>query len=136
MGFDPGKGWEKESEDLFIHDSGVRISKTSYRGKPGWWVFPVDLDAPPVEHAPTDAGREEAFAVFAKGLPKPKPKPKPKDDPRKKKLVAPDEDEGEPKEGGPPDAEPVAEKPETDEDADEDEDEDEKEEKEEKDAPD
>ncbi|SRR5258705_10979562 len=110
MGFHLGKGWDKTSEDLFIHDSGVRISKTSYRGKPGWWVFPVDLDAPPVEHAPTDAGREEAFATVAKGL----PKPKVKKDPRKKKVAVPEDEEVESK-GGPPDADGAPEREEPDE---------------------
>lgn len=76
MAFDPGKGWDKESEDLFIHDSGTRISKTTYRGKHGWWLLPVDLDAAPMEFAATDAGRTEAFEAFSKGIPKPKPKPK------------------------------------------------------------
>jgi hypothetical protein len=112
MGFHLGKGWDKTSEDLFIHDSGARISKTLYRGKPGWWVFPVDLDAPPVEHAPTDAGREEAFATFEKGLPKPKPKAK--EEPRKKKVAVPEDEDGVSK-GGPPDADSDPEKDEADE---------------------
>lgn len=60
------KGWERESEDLFIHESGARISKTTYRGKRAWWFFPVSLDTLAVEHAPTDVGREDAFATSVK----------------------------------------------------------------------
>ncbi len=113
MGFNPGKRWEKESESLYIHESGARISKSAYRGQDGWWVFPVDLDAPPLQFPATEAGRDEAFATFEKGLPKPPPKPKPK-----KKPVPPPEDD-----------EPVAKGGGDDDEADADDDADEKEEK-------
>ena len=83
-----GKDWDKESADLFIHDSGARISKTVYRGKMAWWFFPASLDSPAVEYAPTDEGRDEAFAVSVKGLPKAKPKRKAKPVPAKKAPAA------------------------------------------------
>ena len=85
------KGWDKESADLFIHESGARISRTSYRGKLAWWFFPVSLDVPAVEHAPTDEGREEAFATSERELPKTRAKPRA----AKKKVVAAAEEEGE-----------------------------------------
>ena len=84
-----GKDWDRESADLFIHDSGARISKTTYRGKMAWWFFPASLDSPAVEYAPTDEGRDEAFATSAKGLPKTKPKRKVK---AKSKPAAKDPD--------------------------------------------
>lgn len=87
------KGWDKESADLFIHETGARISRTSYRGKMAWWFFPVSLDVPAVEHAPTDEGREEAFATSEKELPKTRAKRKVL--PKKKAVAAADE-EGEP----------------------------------------
>lgn len=134
MGFDPGKGWDKESEELFIHDSGTRISKTTYRGKLGWWVLPVDLDAPPMEFAATDAGRAEAFAAFSKGIPKPKPKPKKAEAKVAAKGGEDDEEEGahgrrggDDEEPGP--AEPAEEAAADDDEEDEEEEEDEKEEK-------
>jgi hypothetical protein len=72
------KGWERESADLFIHESGARIQKSSYRGKMAWWFFPASLDVPAVEHAPTDEGRDEAFATSMKQLPKTKTRAKAK----------------------------------------------------------
>jgi hypothetical protein len=87
------KGWDKESADLFIHETGARISRTSYRGKLAWWFFPVSLDVPAVEHAATDEGREEAFATSEKQLPKTRSKSKTSP---KKKAVAAAEEEGEP----------------------------------------
>jgi hypothetical protein len=72
------KGWDRESEDLYIHESGARISRSTYRGKLAWWFIPVSLDVPAVEHPPTDEGREEAFATSAKELPKLKTRAKPK----------------------------------------------------------
>jgi hypothetical protein len=86
------KGWDRESAELFIHESGARISRTSYRGKLAWWFFPVSLDVPAVEHAPTDEGREEAFATSERELPKTRAKPKPKLVPKKKAEVAADEE--------------------------------------------
>lgn len=72
--FSPGKDWSKETEDLYIHKSGTRIAKTTYRGKLGWWLMPLDLDEPAVEFAPTDEGRAEAFEAHAKGPSKRKKK--------------------------------------------------------------
>lgn len=111
------KGWERESADLFIHESGARIQKSSYRGKMAWWFFPVSLDLPAVEHAPTDEGRDEAFATSAKQLPKMKTRAKAK----AKKATA----EPEAEEKGSPAGEATESQGEA-----EDEDEDEKEEKE------
>lgn len=87
------KGWDKESADLFIHETGARISRTAYRGKMAWWFFPVSLDVPAVEHAATDEGREQAFATSEKELPKYRAKPKKKAVVAKKKMAtAADED--------------------------------------------
>ena len=86
------KGWDRESADLFIHDSGARISRTSYRGKLAWWFFPVSLDVPAVEHPPTDEGRQEAFAAAERVLPKTRAKSKTVP---KKKAVAASNEEGE-----------------------------------------
>lgn len=85
------KGWDKESADLYIHETGARISRTAYRGKMAWWFFPVSLDVPAVEHAATDEGREQAFATSEKELPKFRAKPKKKAIVAKKKKAA-DED--------------------------------------------
>lgn len=106
------KGWDRESADLFIHDTGARISRTTYRGKMAWWFFPASLDSPAVEYAATDAGREEAFAISGKQLPKSRPKRKAKasvakneskdeEDPDKKDPGAnPDEEEEDKEEDG------------------------------------
>jgi hypothetical protein len=68
------KGWDKESETLFIHSSGVRIQRMAYKGKDGWYLVPTDLDQPVVEFEPTPEGREKAFESFAKGALEVKPK--------------------------------------------------------------
>ena len=101
------KDWDRESADLFIHTSGARITRASYRGKLAWWYFPASLDAPAVEHASTDEGREEAFATSAKELPKSKPKRKAKPGPDKKgpKARKGEEDEASHRTKG-PDANP------------------------------
>ena len=39
------KGWEKDSDKLFIHETGIRIARMMYKGKDGWFLVPVDLDA-------------------------------------------------------------------------------------------
>lgn len=85
------KGWDRESADLYVHETGARISRTSYRGKLAWWFFPVSLDVAAVEHPPTDVGREEAFATSKRELPKTRSKPKPKAI-LEKKAAAEDED--------------------------------------------
>jgi len=61
------KGWDKESDTLFIHSTGVRIQRMAYKGKDGWYLVPIDLDQPVVEFEPTPEGREKAFEAFAKG---------------------------------------------------------------------
>lgn len=68
------KGWEKDSDKLFIHETGVRIARQTYKGKDGWYLIPVDLDAVVVEFEPTPEGREKAFEAFAKGALVTKPK--------------------------------------------------------------
>ncbi len=61
------KGWDRESESLFIHSTGVRIQRMAYKGKDGWYLVPTDLDQPVLEFEPTSEGREKAFEAFAKG---------------------------------------------------------------------
>ena len=87
------KGWDRESEDLFIHESGARISKSVYRGKQAWWFFPASLDVQAVEHAPTDEGRDQAFATSEKEIPKTRAKAKPRV--VKKQAVAAKDEESE-----------------------------------------
>ena len=73
MGSSP-KGWEKDSDKLFIHETGIRIQRMTYKGKDGWFLVPVDLDAAVVEFEPTPEGRDKAFEAFAKGTLATKPK--------------------------------------------------------------
>ena len=68
------KGWEKDSDKLFIHETGIRIARMTYKGKDGWFLVPVDLDAAVVEFEPTPEGRDKAFEAFAKGALATKPK--------------------------------------------------------------
>ena len=68
------KGWEKDSDKLFIHETGIRISRMTYKGKDGWFLVPVDLDAAVLEFEPTPEGRDKAFEAFAKGVLVTKPK--------------------------------------------------------------
>ena len=68
------KGWEKDSDKLFIHETGIRIQRMTYKGKEGWFLVPVDLDAAVVEFEPTNEGRDKAFEAFAKGALVTKPK--------------------------------------------------------------
>ncbi len=68
------KGWEKDSDKLFIHETGVRIARQTYKGKDGWYLIPVDLDAVVVEFEPTPEGRDKAFEAFTKGALVTKPK--------------------------------------------------------------
>lgn len=68
------KGWEKDSDKLFIHETGIRIARMTYKGKDGWFLVPVDLDAVVLEFEPTPEGRDKAFEAFAKGALATKPK--------------------------------------------------------------
>ena len=68
------KGWEKDSDKLFIHETGIRIARMTYKGKDGWFLVPVDLDAVVLEFEPTPEGRDKAFEAFAKGALVVKPK--------------------------------------------------------------
>jgi hypothetical protein len=90
------KGWEKDSDKLFIHETGVRIARQTYKGKDGWYLIPVDLDAAVMEFEPTPEGRDKAFEAFGKGVLVTKPK-KTKATPTKKAAAkaAPKEEEAE-----------------------------------------
>ena len=93
------KGWEKDSDKLFIHETGIRIARMTYKGKDGWFLVPVDLDAAVLEFEPTPEGRDKAFEAFAKGALVVKPK-KTKAPTTKKAAAAkaaPKEEEGEEK---------------------------------------
>ena len=92
------KGWEKDSDKLFIHETGIRIARMTYKGKDGWFLVPVDLDAAVLEFEPTPEGRDKAFEAFAKGALVTKPK-KTKATSTKKAAAkpAPKEEEGEEK---------------------------------------
>ena len=68
------KGWEKDSDKLFIHETGIRIQRMTYKGKDGWFLVPVDLDVAVLEFEPTPEGRDKAFEAFAKGVLVTKPK--------------------------------------------------------------
>jgi hypothetical protein len=81
------KGWEKDSDKLFIHETGIRIARMTYKGKDGWCLVPVDLDAAVLEFDPTPEGRDKAFEAFAKGALSVKPK-KAKPAPTKKAAAA------------------------------------------------
>lgn len=85
------KGWEKDSEKLYIHESGVRIQRMLYRSKDGWYLVPVDLDQLCAEFEPTNEGRDLAFEAFDKGVLGQKPK-KAKAAPKKPVKPAPGED--------------------------------------------
>jgi hypothetical protein len=92
------KGWDKESDTLFIHNSGVRIQRMAYKGKDGWYLIPVDLDQPVVEFEPTPEGKEKAFEAFAKGALE-TAKPRKAKAAAKGKAPAPAPEEGEEEEG-------------------------------------
>ena len=138
MAFTTPKGWDKESETLFIHESGTRVERRTYREKDGWFIIPVDLDQEVVGYDPTPEGRDKAFQDFADGKIKTarKPKkaaepegpPKPKRGRKPKERPEPEPEDGEP--GSTPAPAPEAEgeegaekeeKEEKDEDEDEDE---------------
>jgi mannose/cellobiose epimerase-like protein (N-acyl-D-glucosamine 2-epimerase family) len=76
MAFQPPKGWERESDTLFIHATGVRIERRVYREKEGWFLIPADLDQEVLGFDPTPEGRDQAFAAFAEGKLKPARKAK------------------------------------------------------------
>jgi hypothetical protein len=123
------KGWEKDSDKLFIHNSGVRIQLMTYRQKEGWYLVPTDLDQPVVEFEPTPEGRQKAFEAFAAGVLDSKPKRKKSEASeaaakKKKKPVVKSEEESEEEEGG----EKESKEKEAEKDADDDDDEEEEEE--------
>ena len=110
------KGWEKDSDKLFIHETGIRIARMTYKGKDGWFLVPVDLDAAVLEFEPTPEGRDKAFEAFAKGALVVKPK-KTKATTTKKAAAkaAPKEEEGEEKDDDDDDDDDEKEKAEADE---------------------
>lgn len=61
------EGWVADSQTLYLHSSGVRIERMTYRKKEGWVLVPVDLDQKVMEFSPDRAGLEGAFAAFAEG---------------------------------------------------------------------
>ncbi len=92
MSFRPPKGWERESDVLFIHDTGVRVQRRVYKEKEGWFLIPVDLDREVMAFDPTPEGRDLAFAAYAEGKLNP---------PKKRKAPAAPESE-KPKRGRKP----------------------------------
>lgn len=92
------KGWEKDSDKLFIHETGIRIARMTYKGKDGWFLVPVDLDAAVLEFEPTPEGRDKAFEAFAKGVLVTKPKKTKATSTKKAAKPAPKEEEAEEKE--------------------------------------
>jgi hypothetical protein len=92
------KGWEKDSDKLFIHETGIRIARMTYKGKDGWYLVPVDLDAAVLEFEPTPEGRDKAFEAFAKGALVVKPKKTKATSTKKAAKPAPKEEEAEEKE--------------------------------------
>jgi hypothetical protein len=68
MNFKPPKGWEPQSDLLFINAAGVRIERRVYREKEGWFLIPAELAQEVVYFDPTPEGRDQAFAAFAEGL--------------------------------------------------------------------
>ena len=85
MAFKTPKDWEKDSDDLFIHKTGVRIHKTTYKDKDGWFLIPVDMKEPVVEFEENPEGRDKAFETFTE-LKKAAKKRKPGRKPAKKKA--------------------------------------------------
>jgi len=77
MGFQAPSGWDRETDTLFIHDTGARIERRTYRQKEGWFLIPADLDQEVLGFDPTPEGRDQAFAAFAQGKLKPPKKKKP-----------------------------------------------------------
>lgn len=64
MSFKAPKGWTSETDALFIHTTGARIQRTTYRQKEGWFLIPTEIETPVVEFAPNAEGRDKAFAEF------------------------------------------------------------------------
>lgn len=76
MNFTVPKGWTRENDTLFIHTSGVRIQRMTYRGNDGWYIVPTDLDEPLIRFDPTGDGQVKAFEAYANNALKEKPKAK------------------------------------------------------------
>lgn len=64
MGGMAPEGWERDSDTLYLHGSGVRIERRVYKWKEGWCLIPADLDRTVLEFAPDGKGLEQAFAAF------------------------------------------------------------------------
>ena len=78
------KGWEKDSDKLYVHDTGVRIQQSTYHGTEGWILIPTDLDQPVHQFEPTEEGRDKAFEAYKEGVLK-TPSKRKKAPPKKKK---------------------------------------------------
>jgi hypothetical protein len=61
-------GWDRDSDQLFLHPSGVRIERRTYRKQDGWALVPADLDQAVLMFPPDPAGRAKAFLAFAAGV--------------------------------------------------------------------
>ena len=107
MSFTVPKGWSRENEKLYIHTTGVRIQRMTYRGNDGWYIVPVDLDQPLIPFDATSEGQEKAFEAYATGAlkeksktkpvskkkPKAAPVPEPEEEPAEKDIESDDEEE-------------------------------------------
>lgn len=61
------RGWERDSDVLYLHAAGARIERRVYRKVEGWILVPAELDRAALTFPPDDAGRAAAFAAFAAG---------------------------------------------------------------------
>lgn len=69
------EGWERDSDTLYLHSSGVRIERRAYRYKEGWFLIPVDLDQAVLEFSPDEDGLAHAFAAFSRACSEPRGSP-------------------------------------------------------------
>lgn len=56
-------GWEKDSNDLYIHHTGARVTR-QYKGEHGWFLIPASLDAKVTKFEPSDSGIIAAFKAY------------------------------------------------------------------------
>lgn len=68
MSFTLPKDWEKESDDLYVHKTLVRIQRTTFRQQEGWFLIPVDIKEEVVPFESTDEGRDKAFEHFGQNM--------------------------------------------------------------------
>ena len=74
MSFKLPKQWEKESDDLYVHTSLIRIQRMTFRQKTGWFLIPTDIKEEVVGFEATDEGRDKAFEHFEANMAKVKAK--------------------------------------------------------------